>query len=282
MQLVYYTGLADALQHLFHSPEFTAKVARARQSPVGSPFQSRGWQELDTRLDGALNAPAPEASCIPHHVIAISAGIDWGQMHTRSSRSTGLLLMRYVQIICLFDICWPVEISRDRLGCTACSTYHACPFLSSYLGFSLSPDRCTDLDPITKAKRRFHKLLAVIPPVIKSDGKAHEPTDLDGCILPFLWDLQRYGPKPPVTLASEQFKAPSLPRDQMGQGLIITPRVLQPDTQQVVKGCAFQIACGADRECSRRHSSPETAEVYRVHRVPGLFLVWHEWCSVSW
>jgi hypothetical protein len=51
--------------------------------------------------------------------------------------------------------------------------------------FSL-PVRRIDTDPVTKAKRRFHQLLGVIPPIIRSHGKAHEYR------LPFLWDLQRY------------------------------------------------------------------------------------------
>lgn len=64
--------------------------------------------------------------------------------------------------------------------------------------------RCDSLDPISRTWKRWHKIIAVIPPVQHANGKTGEPSNLDGHMLPLMRELQRLAPVWPQSEVTER------------------------------------------------------------------------------
>ena len=61
--------------------------------------------------------------------------------------------------------------------------------------------RYADMGPIERSKSKWHKVIMIVPPCYKdpTTGKRRTPPNMDGFLLPLLWDLKKYGPGPGVT-----------------------------------------------------------------------------------
>ena len=77
--------------------------------------------------------------------------------------------------------------------------------------------RCEDLPAVDRAKRCWHRVIMIIPPVLKDDKKTRcEPDNLDGYMLIVLRDLQRMGPPLQSLNPPPSPECPNLPPDQHG------------------------------------------------------------------
>lgn len=71
-------------------------------------------------------------------------------------------------------------------------------YRSSYIAtplFRTSPCRYVDLNSVDVAKRKWHKIVLIVPPTDGGHGgTAKEPKRMQGYMLPLLTDLKNYGP----------------------------------------------------------------------------------------
>lgn len=66
-----------------------------------------------------------------------------------------------------------------------------------------------------RAQRRFHRVIALVPPILNEDGTTSEPGNLDGFFLPILNDLASLGPQ--------------------GDGCVVTPTVIDPASNSKIQ-----------------------------------------------